>query len=169
MALTVLVYNFILTALLNKDVQEAILKTYIASDKEVQSSKEWFIIDAKDLVLGRLASKLAFILKGKHKPSYSPHYDVGDFIIVVNADKVKLTGKKIDQKTYFRHSGYPGGETITPVRLLLQRHPDRVIENAVRGMLPKNSLGRKMIKKLKIYSGEDHPHKAQQPKELTLN
>jgi large subunit ribosomal protein L13 len=145
------------------------LKTFIASDKEVQSSKEWFIIDAKDVVLGRLASKVAHILKGKHKPSYSPHYDVGDFIIVLNADKVKLTGKKMEQKTYFRHSGYPGGEIITPVRLVLQRHPERVIENAVKGMLPKNSLGRKMIKKLKVYTGDNHPHKAQQPKELSLN
>ena len=167
--MTVWDYNFILTALLNDDVREAILKTFIASEKEVQSSKEWFIIDAKDLVLGRLASKLAFVLKGKHKPSYSPHYDVGDFIVVINAEKVKLTGKKIDQKTYFRHTGYPGGEVITPVRLVLQRHPERVIENAVKGMLPKNSLGRKMIKKLKVYAGGEHPHKAQQPKELSLN
>lgn len=167
--MTVLVNSFKLNALLNDDVQEAILKTYIASDKEVNSTKEWFIIDAKDLVLGRLASKLAYILRGKHKPSYSPHYDVGDFVVVVNADKVKLTGKKIDQKTYFRHTGYPGGEIETPVRLVLQRHPERVIENAVKGMLPKNSLGRKMIKKLKVYAGENHPHIAQQPKELTIN
>ena len=145
------------------------MKTYIASEKEVESSKQWFIIDAKDLVLGRLASKLAFILKGKHKPSYSPHYDVGDFVVVINADKVKLTGKKIDQKTYFHHSGYPGGEIITPIRLVLQRHPERVVEKAVKGMLPKNSLGRKMIKKLKVYAGESHPHNAQQPKELLLN
>ena len=145
------------------------MKTYIASEKEVESSKQWFIIDAKDLVLGRLASKLAFILKGKHKPSYSPHYDVGDFVVVINADKVKLTGKKIDQKTYFHHSGYPGGEIITPIRSVLQRHPERVVEKAVRGMLPKNSLGRKMIKKLKVYAGESHPHNAQQPKELLLN
>ena len=145
------------------------MKTYIASEKEVQSSKQWFIIDAKDVVLGRLASKLAHILKGKHKPSYSPHYDVGDFIVVVNADKVKLTGKKMDIKTYFRHTGFPGGERIMPVRLVLQRHPERVIETAVKGMLPKNSLGRKMIKKLKVYAGDNHPHSAQQPKELTLN
>ncbi len=145
------------------------LKTYIASEKEVQSSKKWFVIDANDLVLGRLASKIAYILKGKHKPIYSPHYDVGDFVVVVNADKVKLTGKKMLQKTYFRHSGYPGGEKISPVKLMLQRHPDRVVEFAVKGMLPKNSLGRQMLKKLKVYAGESHPHSAQQPKELTLN
>lgn len=146
-----------------------ILKTYIASEKEVQSDKNWFIVDAKDLVLGRLASKIAAILRGKHKPTYSPHYDVGDFIVVVNAEKIKLTGKKMMQKTYFRHTGYPGGEIITPVRLMLQRHPERVIEYAVKGMLPKNSLGRKMIKKLKVYVGENHPHDAQQPKELSIN
>ena len=145
------------------------MKTYIASEKEVQSSKKWFVIDANDLVLGRLASKIAFILKGKHKPTYSPHYDVGDFVVVVNADKVKLTGKNMLQKTYFRHSGFPGGEKITPVRLMLQRHPDRVVEYAVKGMLPKNSLGRSMLKKLKVYAGDKHPHSAQQPKELTLN
>ena len=145
------------------------MKTFIASEKEVESSKKWFVIDANDLVLGRLASKVAFILKGKHKPIYSPHYDVGDFVIVLNANKVKLTGKKMLQKTYFRHSGFPGGEKITPVKLMLQRHPDRVVEFAVKGMLPKNSLGRSMLKKLKVYAGEQHPHSAQQPKELTLN
>ena len=145
------------------------MKTYIASEKEVQSDKHWFIVDAKDIVLGRLASKLASVLKGKHKPTYSPHYDVGDFIVVVNADKIKLTGKKMMQKTYFRHTGYPGGGIETPVRLMLQRHPERVIEFAVKGMLPKNSLGRKMIKKLKVYAGEKHPHEAQQPKELSIN
>jgi large subunit ribosomal protein L13 len=144
------------------------LKTFIASEKEVQSAKEWFIIDAKDQVLGRLASKVASILRGKHKPTYSPHYDVGDFVIVVNADKVKLTGKKMLQKSYFRHSGYPGGEIITPARLMLQRHPERIVEYAVKGMLPKNSLGRKMYTKLKVYSTETHPHSAQQPKELTI-
>ena len=145
------------------------MKTYIASEKEVQSNKTWFIVDAKNIVLGRLASKISSILKGKHKPIYSPHYDVGDFIVVINADKIKLTGNKMDQKTYFRHTGYPGGGIETPVRLMLQRHPERVIEFAVKGMLPKNSLGRMMIKKLKVYAGESHPHAAQQPKELTIN
>lgn len=145
------------------------MRTYIASEKEVENSKKWFVVDANDLVLGRLASKIAFILKGKHKPIYSPHYDVGDFVVVVNAEKIKLTGKKMLQKTYFRHSGYPGGEKITPVKLMLQRHPDRVVEYAVKGMLPKNSLGRQMLKKLKVYAGESHPHVAQQPKKLNLN
>lgn len=147
---------------------EAILKTFIASEKEVQESKQWFIIDAKDAVLGRLATRIATVLKGKHKPSYSPHYDVGDFVVVINAESVKLTGKKMDLKSYFRHSGYPGGERITPVRLMLQRHPERVIEAAVKGMLPKNSLGRQMFKKLKVYTGEKHPHSAQQPKQFTF-
>lgn len=162
--------TFILHALFKKfDVQEAILKTFIASEEEVQKNKQWFVVDAENIVLGRLASKVASILKGKHKPTYSPHYDVGDFIVVVNAEKIKLTGKKMMQKTYFRHSGYPGGEIITPVALMLQRHPDRVIEYAVKGMLPKNSLGRKMFKKLKVYAGEKHPHAAQQPKILSIN
>ncbi len=142
------------------------MKTYIAPEKELQAQKKWYVIDVSDQILGRTASKIAYILRGKNKPHYSPHYDAGDYVIVINADKVKLTGKKINQKTYFRHSGYPGGERITPVSLMLQRHPERVIEFAVKGMLPKNSLGRKMIKKLKIYSGTEHPHKAQQPQEL---
>ena len=167
--MTEYILTVILTALLNDERQEAVLKTYIASEEEVQSSKSWYIIDAKDLVLGRLATKLAFVLKGKHKPIYSPHYDVGDFVVVVNAEKIKLTGNKMDQKTYFRHTGYPGGGISTSVKLMLQRHPERVIEYAVKGMLPKNSLGRQMIKKLKVYAGDAHPHSAQQPKELSLN
>lgn len=145
------------------------MKTYIASEKEVQEMKEWFIVDANNMVLGRLASRIASILKGKNKPAYSPHYDVGDFVVVINAEKIKLTGKKMLQKTYFRHSGYPGGEVTTSIRLMLQHHPERVVEYAVKGMLPKNSLGRKMIKKLKVYTGDQHPHQAQQPKELTFN
>ncbi len=144
------------------------MKTFVARDKQIQESKSWFVIDANDMVLGRMASRIAHILRGKHKPIYSPHQDVGDFIVIVNAEKVKLTGNKSLQKTYFRHSGYPGGETITPVALMLQRHPERVIEQAVRRMLPKNSLGRSMIKKLKVYAGPDHPHQAQQPQVLDL-
>jgi large subunit ribosomal protein L13 len=145
-----------------------VLKTYIASNETIKNSQEWFIVDAKDQVLGRLVSKIASILKGKHKPIYAPHHDVGDFVVVVNAEKIKLTGSKMDQKYYFRHSGYPSGDTVTPVKLMLQRHPERVIEYAVKGMLPKNSLGRQMFKKLKVYAGESHPHAAQQPKELKL-
>jgi len=118
--------------------------------------------------LGRMASKIAHILRGKHKPIYSPHQDVGDFIVVVNAEKIKLTGKKMEQKTYFRHSGYIGGVTNTPIALMLQRHPERVLQFAVQKMLPKNALGREMFKKLKVYAGPEHPHQAQQPQALDL-
>ncbi len=145
-----------------------ILKTYIAREKEVEESRRWYLIDAEGQVLGRMASKIAHILRGKNKPIYSPHQDVGDFIVVINAEKVKLTGKKAEQKTYFRHSGYLGGETNTPVALILEKHPERVIEFAVKRMLPKNALGRRMFKKLKVYAGPEHPHTAQQPQTLDL-
>ena len=144
------------------------MKTYIAKEKEVEDSKRWYVVDAEGKVLGRLASQIAHILRGKHKPIYSPHQDVGDFVVVINAEKVKLTGKKMEQKTYFRHSGYIGGTTFTPVSLMLQKHPERVIEFAVKRMLPKNALGRKMFKKLKIYAGPEHPHAAQQPEVLEV-
>ncbi|MEJ2545298.1 MAG: 50S ribosomal protein L13 [Calditrichaceae bacterium] len=145
------------------------MKTYIASEKEIQASKRWYVVDAEGQVLGRLASKIAHILRGKNKPIYSPHQDAGDFVIVVNAEKINLTGKKMQQKTYFRHSGYPGGVTETSVDLMLKTHPERVIESAVKRMLPKNSLGRSMGTKLKIYAGPNHPHKAQSPQKLELN
>lgn len=145
------------------------LKTYIASEKEIQDSKRWYIINAEGQILGRLASKIAHILRGKNKPIYSPHQDAGDFVIVVNAEKVNLTGKKMQQKTYFHHSGYPGGVTETSVDLMLKTHPERVIEYAVKRMLPKNTLGRNMGKKLKVYAGPGHPHKAQNPQKLELN
>ncbi len=144
------------------------MKTYIAKEKEVEDSKRWYVVDAEGKVLGRLASQIAHILRGKHKPIYSPHQDVGDFVVVINAEKVKLTGKKMDQKTYFRHSGYIGGTTFTPVSLMLQKHPERVIEFAVKRMLPKNALGRKMFKKLKVYAGPEHPHAAQKPEVLEV-
>ncbi len=144
------------------------MKTYIAREKEVADSKRWYIVDAENMVLGRMAAKIAHILRGKHKPIYSPHQDVGDFIVVVNAEKIKLTGKKMEQKSYFRHSGYIGGVTNTPVSLMLQTHPERVVEFAVKGMLPKNALGRQMYKKLKVYAGPDHPHAAQNPQVLDL-
>ncbi|HHJ52245.1 MAG TPA: 50S ribosomal protein L13 [Caldithrix abyssi] len=144
------------------------MKTYIAREKEIEDSRRWYLVDAEGKTLGRVASQIAHILRGKHKPIYSPHQDAGDFVVVVNAEKVKLTGKKLEQKTYFRHSGYIGGVTVTPVALMLQRHPERVIEHAVKGMLPKNALGRKMFKKLKVYAGPEHPHKAQQPEVLEL-
>jgi len=144
------------------------LKTYIARKKEIDESRRWYLVDAEGQILGRMASKIAHILRGKHKPIYSPHQDVGDFIVVVNAEKIKLTGKKMEQKTYFRHSGYIGGVTNTPIALMLQRHPERVIQFAVQKMLPKNALGREMFKKLKVYAGPEHPHQAQQPQALDL-
>jgi large subunit ribosomal protein L13 len=145
-----------------------LLKTYIAKEKEVLDSRKWYIVDAEDQVLGRMASQIASILKGKHKPIYSPHQDVGDFVVVVNADKIKVTGNKMADKVYYRHSTYPGGQKATTLQQMMQKHPTRVIELAVKRMLPKNSLGRKMILKLKVYAGSVHPHKAQQPEALKL-
>jgi large subunit ribosomal protein L13 len=141
-------------------------KTYVTKNKDVQ--REWYVVDAAGQTLGRLAARVARILHGKHKPTYSPSVDTGDFVIVVNAEKIHVTGRKLDQKIYYRYSGYPGGLKEITLRNLLQRHPARVIEHAVRGMLPKNRLGRQMFKKLKVYAGPDHPHAAQQPKQLEL-
>jgi large subunit ribosomal protein L13 len=138
------------------------VRTYSAKAHEIQ--REWYVVDASGETLGRLASRIASVLRGKHKPIYTPHVDCGDFVIVVNADKVRVTGRKMDQKFYYRHSGYPGGLKQISLRDQLDRHPDRVIRLAVRGMLPKNRLGRQMIKKLKVYATPDHPHQAQQPK-----
>ena len=135
-------------------------------NKDVQ--REWYVVDAAGQTLGRLAARVARILHGKHKPMYSPSVDTGDFVIVVNAEKIHVTGRKLDQKIYYRYSGYPGGLKEVTLRNLLQRYPARVIEHAVRGMLPKNRLGRQMFKKLKVYAGPDHPHAAQQPKQLEL-
>lgn len=128
-----------------------------------QITRRWYLVDAEGETLGRLASRIAQILRGKHKPIYTPHLDTGDHVLVINAEKVRLTGKKIDQKAYYRHSGYPGGLKETPVRRMLETHPERVVERAVRGMMPKGKLGRKMLKKLRVYAGDDHPHAAQQP------
>jgi large subunit ribosomal protein L13 len=129
----------------------------------------WYIIDAEDQVLGRLATRVATILRGKHRPEYTPHVDHGDGVIVVNVEKVRLTGRKLDQKIYYRHSGYPGSvRSTTAGEVLASVHPERVVHNAVRGMLPKNSLGRKLLRKLKLYAGPEHPHTAQKPEELTL-
>jgi large subunit ribosomal protein L13 len=125
-------------------------------------------VDASGQTLGRLASEVARIVRGKHKPIYSPAVDVGDYVIVINAEKIHVTGRKLDQKIYYRHSGYPGGLKEVTLRRMLETHPTRVIQHAVRGMLPKNRLGRKMIKKLKVYAGADHPHHAQQPEPLEL-
>jgi len=142
------------------------MNTFTAKPNEV--NRDWYVIDAQGKTLGRLASEVARRLRGKHKPIYTPHVDTGDYIIVVNADKVHVTGRKLEQKFYYRHSGYPGGLKQISLRDQLARHPERVIEHAVRGMLPKNRLGRQMIKKLKVYAKPDHPHQAQQPKPLDL-
>jgi large subunit ribosomal protein L13 len=136
--------------------------------KKGDIKREWYVVDAQGKTLGRLASEIAKILRGKHKPIYMPHLDCGDYVIVVNAEKVRVTGKKLDQKFYYRHSGYPGGLKSINLRDQLQKHPTRVLEAAIRGMLPKNRLGRAMIKKLKVYAGSSHPHQAQQPKVLEL-
>jgi large subunit ribosomal protein L13 len=142
------------------------VKTYTVRKGDIR--REWYVVDAQGKILGRLASEIAKILRGKHKPIYVPHLDCGDYVIVVNAEKVRVTGKKLDQKFYYRHSGYPGGLKSINLRDQLQKHPTRVLEAAVRGMLPKNRLGRAMIKKLKVYAGDSHPHQAQQPKALEL-
>ncbi|HLG50621.1 MAG TPA: 50S ribosomal protein L13 [Chloroflexota bacterium] len=139
-------------------------KTYTVKANEIQ--RNWYVVDATGQVLGRLATRIATILRGKHKPIYSPHLDVGDFVIVINAEKVRLTGKKLQQKVYYHHSGYPGGLKTVPVARLLATHPTRVIEHAVRGMLPHNALGRRMFRKLHVYAGPEHPHAAQQPRPL---
>ena len=137
------------------------MKTYSAKPGEVE--RQWYVIDLEGQTVGRAATRIATLLRGKHKPTFTPHVDTGDFVIVVNADKVVFRGNKIDQKRYYRHSGYPGGLTETTAREMLARFPDRVIMSAVRGMLPKNALGRQIIKKLKVYAGPEHPHQAQQP------
>lgn len=142
------------------------MKTYYAKPLEVE--REWVIIDATDQVLGRVAAKAAHILKGKHKPQYTPHVDTGDFVIIVNADKIRMTGTKATSKEYYRHSGFPGGLKMETFAEAMQKHPERVIEHAVKGMLPKNTLGRKQGKKLKVYVGPEHPHAAQKPREIKM-
>ncbi|MCU0577146.1 MAG: 50S ribosomal protein L13 [Desulfobacterota bacterium] len=136
--------------------------------KKGEVDRQWVLIDARDMVLGKLAVKAASILRGKTKPEFTPHADVGDFVVVINADKVMLTGNKVEQKTYFHHSGYMGGIKSATVREVLKKKPEEVIKRAVKGMLPKNSLGRAMFKKLKVYAGEKHPHEAQKPQAITL-
>jgi large subunit ribosomal protein L13 len=140
------------------------MKTYVTKPAEVE--RAWYVVDAEGQTLGRLASSIATILRGKHKPIYSPSVDCGDYVVVINADKVAVTGRRLDQKKYYRHSLYMGGLTEISLRDQLQKHPTRVIESAVWGMLPKNALGRKMVKKLKVYAGPEHPHQAQQPQPL---
>lgn len=142
------------------------MKTYTAKPHLVKS--KWYVVDAADQTLGRLASKMAHILRGKHKPIYTPHVDTGDFIVVINAEKIQVTGKKATDKIYYRHSGYPGGLKTTTFNKLLAKAPERIIMNAVKGMLPKGPLGYAMLKKLKVYSGPEHNHAAQQPELLNI-
>ena len=142
------------------------MKTYTPKENEIE--RAWWIVDAEGHRLGRLATRLAHVLRGKHKPSFTPHPDVGDHIVVINAKKIVLSGKKADQKTYFRHSGYMGGERHIPFKRMLARHPERVIELAVKGMLPKNTLGRHMRRKLKVYAGSEHHHQGQKPEPLEI-
>ena len=142
-------------------------RTYTPKAGEVQ--REWLVIDATDVVLGRLASHAAALLRGKHKPTFANHIDTGDFVVIVNADKVALTGQKLQKKMAYRHSGYPGGLKAVSYAELMEKNPVRAVEKAVRGMLPKNSLGRAQLSKLKVYAGAEHPHAAQQPKTYTFD
>ncbi len=142
------------------------MKTYSAKPGEV--TREWYLVDAEGKTLGRLATQIADTLRGKQKPQYTPHVDTGDFVIVVNAEKVAVTGNKLDQKRYYRHSGYPGGLRSRTLREQLERRPTEVVRTAVKGMLPKNRLARQQLTKLKVYAGPEHPHAAQNPKPLTL-
>ena len=142
------------------------MRTYVPKEGEI--SREWVVMDAADQVLGRLATEVARILRGKHKPDYTPYLDTGDFVVVVNAERVHLTGAKLDDKVYYRHSGRPGSLKSETARERLEKHPERVIQAAVWGMLPKNRLGRKLLRKLKVYAGPEHPHDAQQPRIHTL-
>jgi len=142
------------------------MKTYTPKADEIE--RKWWVVDAEGKALGRLASEVASVLRGKHKPMYTPHLDTGDHVVVVNAEKVVLTGKKADQKTYFRHSGYMGNEKHIPFKRMQARYPERVIELAVNGMMPKNKLGRSMRQKLKVYEGPEHPHQSQKPEPLEI-
>jgi large subunit ribosomal protein L13 len=143
------------------------MKTFSATPKDIE--RRWFLIDADGLVLGRLASEVAKIIRGKHKPTFTPHMDTGDHVIVINASKVRVTGRKAEQKQYFRHTGYMGHERFTPYATMIEKHPERVVEKAVFGMLPKSTLGRQKLRlKLKVYAGEQHPHTAQQPTVVNL-
>lgn len=142
------------------------VRTYTPKPGDIQ--RDWYVIDATDVVLGRLASHVAQLLRGKHKATFAPHVDGGDFVIVINADKVALSGNKLDQKKAYRHSGYPGGLTAVPYSELMEKNPERAVEKAVRGMIPKTSLGREQMTKLRVYAGSEHPHAAQQPKTFEI-
>ena len=139
-------------------------KTFAPKEKEI--NRDWFVVDATDKVLGRLATEIARILRGKHKPQYAPFIDTGDHVVVINAEKVRVTGKKSEQKRYYRHTGYPGGIRVEEYKEVLEKHPERIVQKAVRGMLPHNTRGRQMFKKLRVYSGPEHRHQAQKPTAL---
>lgn len=141
--------------------------TFMANAANVE--RKWYVVDAQGQTVGRLAAEIAKVLRGKNKPTFTPHVDTGDFVIVINAEKAVFTGKKLKDKYYFRHSGYPGGTTFTPAGKMMERFPERVIEHAVKGMLPKNRLGAKIYKKLNVYAGSEHPHAAQKPEELKFD
>lgn len=143
------------------------MKSYMAKPSTIE--RKWYVVDATDKILGRLAAEVAKILRGKHKPTFTPHMDTGDHVIIINADKVRLTGKKLIQKEYFRHSGYPGGTTFTKASEMLAKRPERMVELAVFGMIPKTRLGNQICKKLQVYAGSEHPHAAQKPEVLELN
>ncbi len=142
------------------------MRTYMAKPAEVQ--RKWYLVDAEDKTLGRLATEIARVLRGKHKPTYTPHIDTGDHVIVINAEKIKVTGNKYEDKQYYRHSGYPGGLKTTNFATMISKHPERVIEKAVWGMIPHNRLGRSVVKKLRVYRGSNHPHAAQSPEVLEM-
>ena len=141
--------------------------TYMANPNTIE--RKWYVVDAEGKTLGRLAAEVAKVLRGKNKPSFTPHVDTGDHVIVINAEKVRFTGKKLEQKTYFRHSGYPGGSTFVTLGNMLAKHPERIVEMAVRGMLPKNKLGAQIYRKLNVYAGPEHPHAAQKPEVLEFD
>ena len=141
--------------------------TFMANESNIE--RKWYVVDAEGQTVGRLAAEIAKVLRGKNRPTFTPHVDTGDYVIVVNADKVKFTGKKLTDKIYFRHSGYQGGTTFTPAGQMMEKFPTRVLEHAVRGMLPHNKLGDQMYRKLSVYAGPEHPHAAQQPEKLTFD
>ncbi|MCG8617833.1 MAG: 50S ribosomal protein L13 [Desulfobacterales bacterium] len=144
------------------------MKKYTYSAKRADNKENWCVIDAKDMVLGRLASQVAYRIRGKHNPLYTPHVDMGDWVVVINADKIRLTGNKMDKKTYYRHSGYMGGLKSETAKEVLEKKPEEILKRAVRGMLPKNRLGRKLGKKLFVYAGDQHPHAAQKPEVVEI-
>ena len=141
--------------------------TFMANASNIE--RKWYVVDAEGQTVGRLAAEVAKVLRGKNKPTFTPHVDTGDYVIVINAEKVKFTGKKLTDKTYFRHSGYQGGTTVTSAGLMLEKFPERVLEHAIKGMLPHNRLGAQMYRKLSVYAGSEHPHAAQKPEKLELN